>query len=651
MPRVPSAYDITITQGPTTRGYLLARQGSLGRGARRWSVEAVAASIAQRTPAEAQYGNQAAIIELPMVFRSTHKGYGDARVVADDRYHYSVSVDGRFPHQVIAGPAVNPFQTYMGANCVGFFEQDGMLFAIGGRHCVSIETDGTVGVAQDFGAGKVATDCGVFGWGAPAAAYGYVGMGYAEPFWERAANANPALGWTQAAALYMGQISVFKDRLWASTTAHEVQPVATAPKTATNWGARYGIGDPGKSITELAELADLLYVGKTNGLFALDSSGLGQMATPELGRAVAAANCVQMGAWHGSMWVPHERGLFNYRSMGAQGFLVTPATPGAFAVEDNPIKGKITALVGDDRWLYVALYTAGADTYILAGRQSMGDEQAFGPMIWHPLAHLASMKVEAMHISGLWGNPRLFFAYGANDMAYIILPRKGENPISDTAYRYATSGSIYYPAHCSLSPTTTKIYKSIQIGGSKLTATRYADVYYRIDEGPWLLAGRANRSPRDIVILPAAGVSGLEMEIRLDLTLPDATETPRIYSVVVRCVERPPSIKVFTVAVRCADGMMRNNNTRERRTGAEILLELEGLAQLDEAVLLRDTIGIERWVLILPPIGEVETVQRDSQIPEKVAMVKMVLFEAEARPGIGGGFIIGSLVGGTDVII
>ena len=724
--RVPSVYDITLKQGVVTRGYLLARQGSLGRGTRRWSVEAVGASIAQQTPTEARYGNQPAIIELPMVFRSTHKGYGDSRVMADDRYHYSLNVDGRFPQQVIAGPLVNEVATHkdfevtitdntetistafqsgelfaanggavpgvgdyfevlglgdftaddletakgsavaandffevtnnglgmeavaylgLGANCVGFFEQDGMLFFVGGRKCLYLKTDGASGIAKDFGAGEVATDCVMFDGKA------YVGLGYGTAFHERASNADPTLGWSQAAALYMGYISPFKDRLWASTSIHEVKCVATAPKTAANWSCAYGVGDPGKSITSLAELAELLYVGKTNGLFVLDSSGLGQMATPELGSVVSSANCVNMRPWHGSMWVPHERGLFNYRAMGTQGFLVTPATPGAFAAADNPIKGKITALVGDDRWLYAALYTADGDTYILAGRQAMGDEQAFGPMIWHPLAKLTGKKCDAMHISGLWTNPRLFLSHN-KDVAYIILPRKGENPVSDTAYRYALSGSIYYPAHCWLSPTTKKLWKSIEIEGSKITSARYIDVYYCIDEGVWLKAGTANRSPRDIVALPAAGVGGTKIEIRLDLTLPDATQTPRIYSVVVRGVERPPTIKVITVAIRCADNMRLNSGRPERRTGAEILTELEALAQLDEAVILRDTIGVERWVLVLPPIGEVETVQRDGQKPEKVAMVRMAVFEAQERPGAGGAFVIGSSkIGSTDVIV
>jgi hypothetical protein len=655
--RAPSTGDVLIDGQP----YLLARREQLGRGGRAWQVETVGASIAQQTPTEVRYGNQPATIEAPMVFKTAHKGYGDAQVQTDGRYHYTVNVDARFPGMVIPGPAVTTLTIGGTANVNGFFEMDGLLFCIAGRYCKAITADDVVVLSKDFGAGKAATDCAVYNGTA------YVGMGYSEAFWQRPTGA-AAVGvygttkygdgdvydtdltstWAQASGLYMGHVTPFTDRLWASVTAATVKSTAADPTVASNWTAAYAVGDPSTAITSLAELGDLLYIGKQNGLFTLGSDGIAHMATPELRSVVSGNNCVNVTPWHGSLWCPHVRGLLNYRSLGEQGFAVTPATPGSWVTDDNPVRGRVTAMCGDNRWLYAALLTPDGDTYILAGREAFEGEQ--GPLVWHPLAMLDDVECHAMHISGLWTNPRLFFGMD-EDCGYIVLPRNGENPTQDNNCEYSLSGSIYYPAHSWYAPTTPKLFKSIEVQGENITPARYLDVYYRVDgKGAWTLAGTATRSPRSVISLGATGVAGTWLEVRLDYTLPDATNPFKVYAVVVRGVERPQTIKVITATVRCADNLQLQTR-RERRTGAEILRDLEALASANRAVQMVDPLGTERWVIVLPPVGEQESEQDGANAPEMLAQVRMAVFEAEQVAGATGNFgVYGeSTYGGTDV--
>ena len=648
MARHDRAHDITIHSSVLgNRGYMLAREGQLGRGARRWQVQAVGASIAEQTPTEARYGNQPAIIEAPMVFRTAHRGYGDEQMRGEGRYHYAVNVDARFPNAIIAGPLVTTVEIGGSQNVSGFFEQDDMLFCIAGRYCKEIDGEDTVTLAKDFGADKIATDCAVFGGTA------YVGMGYSEAFWQRASANDPTKTWTQASGLYIGYLATFKDRVWASVTANAVRSFATTPTTASNWSGSYPIGDPGAPITEVAELADYLYIGKQDGLFTLDEDYIARPATPELASVRSANNCVHMRAWHGSMWVPHIRGLLNYRALGANGFVVTPATPGAWVTSANPARGLVTALAGDNRWLYAALYTPDGDTYIMAGRESFADEQEHGLLIWHPLAKIAGKRCNAMHLSGLRTNPTLWFGVGA-DVGYITLPRNGENPLQDSNSRYATTGSIYFPAHSWSAPTTKKLWKAITVEGRDLTPSRYVNVYYRVDEvSNWTYAGRANRWPKSVIPLPAAGVSGARLEIRLDLVLPDSSKPPVIYSVVVRGAERPQTIEVITAAVRCADNLRLNSGAPERRSGADILTELRQYATLGEAVTLTDTLGVERRVLVLGPVDEIEVEQDGTNAPEKIAMVKMAVFEtSEESSSLGEYAVYGtSKYGAGDIYV
>lgn len=618
MARSDPTYDIVLND----LGYILARRDQLGAGARAWSVETVGASIAQVSPSEQRYGTQAPTIDIPMVWRTAHLGYGDEQQRVEGRYRYAVNVDARFPEQILPGPLVTTLQTNCGSNVVAFFEHDGKLFCVGGRYCKNIAlADDAITTEKDFGSGKAATGAAVYN------DVAYVGMGYSEGFWQRITVPS----WSQATSLYMGKAVVFQDCTWASVSQYQVSKFATTPTLASNWSWKGAIGDPGKAITSLAELGSLLYVGKEDGLYVLDMTGIGQRLTPEVGAYAHADNCENMRAWHGSLWVPHIRGLLNYRNLAAQGFLVTPATPGGPVDEGNPVHGYVTAMAGDNRWLYVALYTPDGDTYIVAGREAQEGEFSEGPLIWHPLAKIASVKCEAMHISGLYTNPRLYFGLG-DDVGYIILPRAGDNPINDSNCRYNLTGSIYFPSHSWASPTTSKLWKSIEIQGDKITSARYVEVYYRVDGGPWQLAGTATFSTSQVLPLAQEGVAGKKIEIRLDYTIPNTASPLLIRAVVLRGAERPQTVELITAMVRCADDLpTRRGGFKCNRTGAEIMAELKALSVADKAVKLKDTIGYERWVIVQPGIGEQEVEQEGDLNPEKLAIVRMAEFEVEEQ--------------------
>ena len=95
--------DHHITDNKGTHGYMLAREGQMGRG-RSWRVQSVASPSVPPTATEGRYGNQPAIIEAPMVFRTAHRGYGDEEMRGEGRYHHTENVDARFPNAIIPTP-------------------------------------------------------------------------------------------------------------------------------------------------------------------------------------------------------------------------------------------------------------------------------------------------------------------------------------------------------------------------------------------------------------------------------------------------------------------------------------------------------------------------------------------------------------------
>lgn len=603
-------YDILIDG----KGYMLARADQLGRSGRAWQVELQGASIAQEPPGAARWGNQPASIELPVVWSTAHLGYGEDRQQTVGRYHYAVGMDARFPGMILPGPEATVVSTGLADPVTKFAEIGGSLLFLAGRYVKRFTSAGAIADERDLGSGMSGVDMEVFNGNL------YVGLGFGSGAYIHRRTA--AGTWSQDDDVLRGHMVVLSDRLWASSGTAEVKSVAADPMTAADWSAGYKIGDPGAAITALAAVGDLLYIGKEEGLFALDATGVAAQLTPELRPWGGSENCRGMRPWHGALWVPHRRGLYRYEDLGDTGFHVTSAQPGREAV-DNPVRGQVTALAGDDHWLYAALWT-GSDSYILAGR-----ETAEG-MIWHPILFLAGRQCLALHISGLWSSPRLFFGAGP-DVGYIILPRQADNPLSDPDCRYATSGRFYYASHDSGVPATTKLYKSIEVHAEGLDAYNWIDVYLALDDGQWQYAGRADRSPVSMLPLDPRGLAGKRLRIRLNYHLQASTSRFRVLDVVARAAERPELVAVVAAVIRCADRLPTNGPELCPRTGAEMAAELRALAELHRSVTLVDPAGGTRQVLVLGPVQEQEVEQEGRLAQELLLTVRMAVFSEEER--------------------
>jgi len=629
-----STYDILLDE----KGYILARNAR-GVGPRSWMEETLGASTTERTPTESRAGNLPATVLAPMVFRTGHRGYPQRKQIVEGRYYYAINMDARQPEQIIPGPQVTTLTIGGSANVNAIFEFDGVLMCLAGRYCKRVNADDSVSPECDFGAGKIAIDAEVFN----DTLYVSLGFGAGDYIHKRTL----ADAWTQDDDVQLGYMTVWKERLWAQksttlngvTTNNGVQNCSNDPFTAADWSSNGPIvGDPGTPVTSMGALGDMLYVGKYDGLHGVDASAIAPLLTPELRPARDEDNCRNMAAWHGRWFVPHLRGLLVYQDLGQQGFLITDSTPGREADENNPVHGQVTALAGDDHWLYAAIYNTVGDTYIMAGREAVGDEVQFGPMIWHPLAKLTNKKCQAMHVSGLWTNPRLLFGVGT-DLGYIVLPRDGDNPVADSNCRYATSGSILFPAHAWNAPTTPKVWKEIKIESEDLSFARYLNVYYSLNGGGWRSLGLVNVSPAHTLALPQGGEAGNDLRIRIDY-VGTAAKPFVIRSVIAVGAERPDTILAFTARIRCATKLPTRGGGICPRTAQAIRGELQALSEYGYAVALIDPIGAEHWVLVQPDVQAQEAEQEGRLDRELVLTIRMTEFEATSTPTLTGEYAV-----------
>lgn len=622
-----SAYDIMLDG----KGYLLLRGDAKGQGPRGWKETALGSSNAQQSAVEQQYGNLPTTVSAPMAWRSCDMGYGDRRQRADRRYYYAENVDCRIFEQIIPGPKVTLLDLGEGAVVTHLVEYDGVVMAIAGGKITRIESDLAIVPEKDMGETRPAVDAVVFN----GALYVSTGTTAHEsyPLWKRW----PSGDWTPAPDVHVGFMAVWKDRLWAQmsttldtvTTINGVQNCAADPMVASNWSSNGPIvGDPGTPITSMGSLGDMLYVGKQDGLHGVDASDIAPLLTPEIGAFRSEFNCLNMRAWHGIWFVPHVRGLLLFQDRGDAGFLIADAGPGREADTENPVRGQITAMAGDDHWLYVALYSVTGDSYILAGREAVGEEVQFGRMVWHPLATIPDSTCGAMLISGLSDTPRLFFGVGPQ-VGYITLPRSADNPLADTQSRYATAGSLYLPAHSWNAPTTRKVWREVRFDTRGLSISRRLQVFYSLDDGAWTPLGLVNISPTQRLAFPDGGARGNSLRLRIDYV--GSEQRPFvIQSILAVGAERPATLKQYTANIRCATKLPLRTGGTCPRTAAQIRDALYALGDHPGSVEMIDPLGRSRWVLVQPGVSGSESLQEGCMDREMVFTLNMTDFEDDA---------------------
>ncbi len=603
-------------------GLILARANQLQNGARAWNVTLEYNPVSATTENSAKYGGVSQQVEMPLVWDDLSGGYGSWNDRAERKYHWGYGIDTRFANMVLSVPFVNIVVLGGTAPTHDIEEHDGKLWVAAGRYIKAITADSGYGVSDgyDAGGGKSVVD--IEEWKGTL----YAGRGFgAGEYMVKHASGDAANVWSTDDDVQRGYLWPLWDKLYGTDSPYSVKAVANDPFNKDDWTAAYTIGDSGQAITALATLEDELYIGKENGVHGLDSSGIGTQLSPELAQYRCPVNCKGMKVWHGTLIVPHLRGLLQYVSRGDGTHSVTPIGPGRGAMSDNPIRGHITAVCGDEKYLYAALWTGAYNstigvTYILAGCY----DAQLGEWAWHPWARFAdNRRCDAMFISSLWGNPHLWMGYG-EDIAYIILPRGTDNPTMDANCRYALSETLHYQRHDLNAPAAYKIWKCIEIEADNLSSERYITVYTRLDNGEWQCWGNAYQSPRTVIQFGKSGIAGKTIELRLDYTLPTSEIPIAQRSVVLRAAERPDAIETITAVVRCDDRVSLRNGGRNSRTGLETWNALRAMLAHNGSVTLIDTLGNEQNVLLITPLKMNEARSEGDEAPEMLATIQMV---------------------------
>lgn len=369
------------------------------------------------------------------------------------------------------------------------------------------------------------------------------------------------------------RLAVGINRLFKISRTGVLRDIVTGldPIEEDNWADSVQIGDPGTMPTALLSYQRTVLAGKPEGFFGVGDDGFGMSL---IQRMPKETNNV-FGAASFDPWtlVPYVRGLYWYQ----------PGIVQAIGLEvellnQSPIHGRWTGFATDGQWIY-GLMTVGSNTYVLAGRERIGNEAGFGKIVWSCWLYFTGLS-SAIFQSALTTTPRLWFGKGTN-LSYVEL---SEAPGS---VEYALSGSQYLTKE-KFDDWNPKDFPYVDVVGTNLSSTKYWVINYSIDGGAFSDQDinssqmKLDSNGKTRFFLPKTAV-GQEIQIRLDYTSNSSSSPPEINYVEVFAVPQSKKIQAATFALGLETGI-RTVIGSDRRSSQEQLNDLITLVNSPDSV-------------------------------------------------------------------
>jgi hypothetical protein len=480
------------------------------------------------------------------------------------------------------------------------------LFLVGDHYVlVKASLTDTFAVSLDLTAGQVATDAEVFQ-GTQPNEFAFVALGSTGA----ATNyriLNGATGaWTTHATDFADYFKKYRSELYRlryiSGQGWTVAPSSNGGAGAT-WGAEIVVGDGGSIGTGLEILDDVLYVAKSAGLFSVDVG-----TTPDdndlLGGFIRNRrnnmNGKNIFAWKDYIFYPtFDGGLWCRMIDGTVFEMGITNIPG----NRSPIRGRVTAMVGDDYWLYAVIRNPLTNTsYLCKAKISDFTDGTNRPIfawfgalvVWPAGVQINSIWISNIGTSITGNNPTFWAGRSDNKVDYFSLPRNGTDPTQDAAdggtCRAATTSLWYMPETDAGFPYYQKYWDTDAVEGINLLEnTRYVDAEYSLDSGAsWLTLGRFdndNQSPLDYTSATGRRLS------RRYMMITDAGAFTIVRSINLSYLVRfPDKAKIsFTVEASRSTARMQ---TLERQEPEDIVRAIRFARQSASPVTLKTPYGL-----------------------------------------------------------
>ncbi len=406
---------------------------------------------------------------------------------------------------------------------------------------------------------------------------------------------------TATASYKMIQLKAISDDLYGTDTASSFK-TASDP-IAGAWSSNTQVGNTSSSITDLADYNATAFIGKSDNLYYLNTSGVPQAVAPDFRGLVSSYNCLGLRAWGGVLWIPLNNGLYRYSYPSYND--LKNVSPSVYASYFTDYHGRVHALAGDLDWLYIATSSSTATsskTPIMACRyETIEDVEVNTDVRFHTLLNIDLDNVYAMDVY----STKLWVAGLKSTTAYIrYLSLAGDD--------YPTSGTLtlttcYYDSNF---PSFYKSYHSFELQSNNLTANIKVTVEFQIDGGTWTeLAGTGQgsftSSTAPQVKYFQASTYGRKIRFRFTLVTNAAGTTPEITGFIVRGALRPDTLRVQEWWIDCGDNVPLMDGRPDSQMASGILSSLNTAKGQTWALTIYDPWGTSMRGFIKSPTPEI----------------------------------------------
>ena len=406
---------------------------------------------------------------------------------------------------------------------------------------------------------------------------------------------------TSAAACKMIQLKAIGSTLYGADTTYSVK-TSTDPYDTPTWSSNTTFGNASTAITDITEYNQTAFVGKSDNLYYLDSTGNPQSIAPDFKGLNSPYNCLGMKAWQGALWIPLNNGMYRY-TYPLYHDLVN-VSPESYMSALTDYHGRVHAIAGDLSWLYVAASSSTATsnkTPIMACRyETIQDTEVETDVRFHSLLNVDLDDVIAMDVY----SSKLWIAGKKSTTAYIRY-------LSLANDDYPSTGTFYTSYYDSNFPSFYKAYHSLELQSENLTANVTVKVEFQIDGGTWTELGGTGTGTFTSSTAPQVkyfqtSTYGRKIRFRFTLSTNSGTTTPVITGFIVRGALRPDTLRVQEWWIDCSDDLTVNNGLTTRNTASKIKSDLETAKAQTWALTVYDPYGTTWYGFIKSPTPEIQ---------------------------------------------
>jgi len=215
-------------------------------------------------------------------------------------------------------------------------------------------------------------------------------------------------------------------------------------------------------------------------------------------------------------------------------------------------------------------------------------------------------------------SPLLFLGYGAN-MRTVVLPRVSPNPLLDSTYRYAASGTFTTSDIDLGLKGQVKAYLQVDVFWQQVAAGVTGRVYYSIDGGAWT-SDFVDSAGASVTTITTVGwtslyfpvnTTGKRIALRFDLATNDSTTTPVLKAYQLHQFVRIPIRRRWLCGVMIANDADLNDS----RSGKTKLDNLYTARDLSAPITFVDRY-LKSWQAVVESVHVKEVIKEKDTPPE-----------------------------------